>query len=97
MRILQTKIAKEISEAHKIPYRLAKEIVPDVFRIIAREVNDGNEVRITNFGKFALAKMKPRDVYDLNGNGEMLRIPGRTVPAFVPSNNFRKHEKGGSR
>ena len=79
---------REISKKHSIPYKLAKNIVDDIFAAIEREVKAGNEVRITNFGKFFAKRRAPRTARNL-GHDEEIRIPACWIPFFSPSDNFR--------
>ena len=60
----------------------------DVFDLIKSEISEGNEVRITNFGKFFMREYKPKTVRNFAADDSM-QIPARTVPVFVPSDSFR--------
>ena len=59
-----------------------------IFGFIKSEIARGNEVRITNFGKFLMRERPPKTVRNFSADDNM-RIPARIVPFFVPSDSFR--------
>ena len=57
------KIAKYISLRHGLNMKEAEAIASSVFKCIANQLADGEEVHITGFGKFSVSESPERAVY----------------------------------
>jgi len=67
----------------------ARTIVEDVLDHVFESLARGEDVQITNFGRFELRKRDERTM-DNPKTGETHTIPPRYVVHFTPSNSFKK-------
>lgn len=71
---------------------LAEEIVKNVFETIENEVANGGEVSIHGFGRFTIRHAAARNGRNIN-TGEMIDVPARAVPKFVPHTALKEAVK----
>ena len=88
IKVNRSDIIKEIARKHGIPFTRARDIVNDVFRIISREVADGNAVHVAGFGKFFLKHKRAHPARHISA-GETINLPERDIPVFVPADSFK--------
>jgi DNA-binding protein HU-beta len=65
-----------------------KEVVQDIFAVIAENLAAGNDVAIPGFGKFRVKQSKAREGRNPK-TGETLQIAARTSPAFTPAKELK--------
>ena len=64
-------------------------LIESIFEIIKTELEEGNSVMISGFGKWSVKKKNPRKGRNLQ-TGETMPINARTVVTFKPSAVFRQ-------
>lgn len=82
MVVNKTEIAKEIAMEMDISERTASKMITTVFDYIIDMVAEGNEVLITDFGKFYKAEVKERTVFGYT-------TPAHMVPKFKAGKAFK--------
>jgi len=90
---MSTKTKLDIAEtlANRIGLSISdsKSIVADVFEEIAKSLEKGNTVKISDFGSFELREKNPRMGRNPK-TGEVAEISARTVISFRPSEKMKK-------
>ena len=89
MSLTKINIINSIYEHLGIPKKDCANIVESVFDIIKEELNNGNDVMISGFGKWTVkAKHERRGRNPQTGKAMM--VAARKVVTFKPSNVLRK-------
>jgi integration host factor subunit alpha len=88
MSMTKIDIIKSVYEKLGIPNKDCIRIVESFFDIIKDELNNGNDIKISGFGKWAVKAKKPRKGRNPQ-TGKALTINARKVVTFKPSNALR--------
>jgi nucleoid DNA-binding protein len=67
----------------------ARTMADDILDVIQDRLENGEEVQITNFGRFELRRHKGRTMENPK-TGEQHEVPDRYVVHFSPSDNFKE-------
>ena len=91
---LLTEQMVQMSPSAPVSKRNAKEMVDVFFDLMAKNLIEGQEVKIQGFGNFQLRAKAPRPGRNPR-TGEAARIEERQVVTFHPSNKLKKQMDGG--
>lgn len=83
-------IIEMVSDQTALTKKQAAEAVETVLELIKSTLEQGEEVKITGFGKFQVRNKKPR-VGRNPHTGEELEISARTVMTFKPSPSLKEN------
>jgi nucleoid DNA-binding protein len=78
------KLADALAERTGLARPVAKEVVENVFEILASTVARGGRVSISNFGGFSRAEKRPRMARNPH-NGDKIQVPARKGIKFSVS------------
>ena len=84
----KTELIERIAEEAGVPAGEAQRHFGAFERVVTEALRDGEEVRITGFGKFSVRERKARE----GGNpqtGERMEISASKVPAFSAGNALK--------
>jgi integration host factor subunit alpha len=82
-------IVERIYEKVGFSKKEASEVVDSVFEVIKRHLEDGDKVKVSGFGNFAVHEKKPRKGRNPQ-TGETITIQGRRVLGFKASPMLKK-------
>jgi integration host factor subunit alpha len=82
-------ITESIREKFGMPKKECVKIVESLFDIIKADLNNGNDVMISGFGKWTVKAKKERKGRNPK-TGKAMTINARKVVTFKPSNVLRK-------
>lgn len=82
-------LVHEVAERSGLEVAEAKRAVDEIFNAIETELGNGNEVRLTGFGKFSVSRRKARKGRNPQ-TGEPMRIAAKKVPHFTAGAELRK-------
>ena len=88
MSMTEIDITKSICEKFGIPKKNCVSIVESAFEIIKDDLNKGNDVLISGFGKWTVKAKKERRGRNPK-TGKEVMIDARTVVTFKPSTVLR--------
>ncbi|MEA3241045.1 MAG: integration host factor subunit alpha [Pseudomonadota bacterium] len=83
-------IVETIYEKVGLPKRKSAKIVDMIFDIIKGKLENGENVKVSGFGSFAVRNKNARRGRNPQ-TGEEITISARRVLSFKPSNVLRKH------
>jgi len=92
MSMTKIDIIDSIYEKLGIPKKDCVRIVESVFDIIKDDLNNGNDVMISGFGKWTVKSKKERKGRNPQ-TGKEMRIHARKVVTFMPSQVLRRKLK----
>lgn len=78
-------LIKAVAVKTGMTQKATKEVVDAVFETIAEALAEGNEVKVTNFGKFSTSVRAARTGHNPQNPAEEIEIPETTVVKFKPS------------
>lgn len=91
MSIDKYKLAKEIASKKNISIKEAKDILSLTISLIKEHVENGEEIKFKNFGKFYLKEYKEREIVQkFEGKKRKIKVPAYKKIAFK---SFVKLEK----
>ncbi|MBK5219215.1 MAG: HU family DNA-binding protein [Thermoleophilia bacterium] len=82
-------LARDVAERSGIEVGQAKRAVEATLEAITKQIADGNEVRLTGFGKFSATQRSAREGRNPR-TGETMQIAAKTVPKFSPGAELKK-------
>lgn len=82
-------LVHEVAEGSGLEIAQARRVLDETFRAIETQLGEGNEVRLTGFGKFSVSRRKAREGRNPQ-TGEPIRIAARKVPHFSAGTELRK-------
>jgi len=88
MGMTKIDITESVREKFGIPKKECASIVESLFGIIKNELNNGNDVMISGFGKWTVKAKKARNGRNPK-TGKAMTITARKVITFKPSNVLR--------
>jgi integration host factor subunit alpha len=89
MTLTKNGIIDSIYEKTGIPKKECSSAVESTFEIIKEELESGNPVMISGFGKWSVKKKNPRKGRNPQ-TGDEMTISGRKVVTFKGSQRFKK-------
>ena len=85
--VTKSELTRQVeAKVGKIPH--LHHIVSTVFEMVAKNLVEGNDVTITNFGTFKVVEREAREGRNPR-TGKEIYIPAHNVPIFRASRNFR--------
>lgn len=92
--INKKELVKLVAEATERTQVDAKEVVDATFEAIANALAEGDQVSITNFGKFSTSVRAAREaVNPQDPTGAKIQVPETTVPKFKASSVLKNAVK----
>jgi DNA-binding protein HU-beta len=82
-------LARGIAERSGLDNRQAKAAVEATLEEISKQIADGNEVRLTGFGKFSAVQRPAREGRNPS-TGETIQIAAKSVPKFSAGAELKK-------
>ena len=82
-------LARGIAERSGLDNRQAKAAVEATLEEISKQIADGNEVRLTGFGKFSAVQRSARSGRNPS-TGETMQIAAKSVPKFSAGAELKK-------
>lgn len=89
MGLTKKELGEYIASNHNFPKGVGHNIVDDLFKVIANELNNGGEVAIHGFGKFVTSKRSAREGRN-PATGAPVQIEAKTMVKFKPSANLKE-------
>lgn len=84
----KTELIERIAEEAGVPEGEAQRYFGAFERVVTEALKDGEEVRITGFGKFSVRERKAREGRNPQ-TGEKMKIAAQKVPAFSAGNALK--------
>jgi DNA-binding protein HU-beta len=82
-------LIERIAEEADLPKGEAQKHIEAFEQVVAEALKEGEEVRITGFGKFSLRERKAREGRNPQ-TGEKMKIAASKVPAFSAGNALKE-------
>lgn len=82
-------LARGVAERSGLDNSQAKKAVEATLEEISKQIGDGNEVRLTGFGKFSAAQRAAREGRNPR-TGEAMQIVPKRVPKFTAGAGLKK-------
>src|ERR1700760_3471114 len=82
-------LVHEVAERSGLEVEAARRFLEETLRAIETELGNGNEVRLTGFGKFSVSRRKAREGRNPQ-TGEPMRIAAKKVPHFTAGAELKK-------
>lgn len=82
-------LVQEVAERSGLEIAEARRAVEEMFKAIETQLGNGNEVRLTGFGKFSVSRRKAREGRNPQ-TGEPMKIAAKKVPHFSAGAELRK-------
>lgn len=82
-------LARGVAERSGLDNSQAKKAVEATLEEISKQIGDGNEVRLTGFGKFSAAQRAAREGRNPS-TGETIQIAAKRVPKFSAGAELKK-------
>jgi DNA-binding protein HU-beta len=82
-------LTRGVAERSGLEVGQAKKAVEATLEEISKQLSDGNEIRLTGFGKFAAVARSAREGRNPK-TGESMQIPAKTVPKFSAGAELKK-------
>jgi DNA-binding protein HU-beta len=82
-------LIERIAEKADLPKGEAQKHIEAFEQVVAEALKEGEEVRITGFGKFSLRERKAREGRNPQ-TGEKMKIAASKVPAFSAGNALKE-------
>ena len=82
-------LARDVAARTGIDAGQSKLAVEATLEAIAKQIGDGNEVRLTGFGKFSAVQREARQGRNPQ-TGETMQIAAKRVPKFSPGAELKK-------
>lgn len=82
-------LVHEVAETSGLGVADARRVLDETFRAIETQLGEGNEVRLTGFGKFSVSRRKAREGRNPQ-TGEPMRIAAKKVPHFSAGAELKK-------
>ena len=87
-----TEFIKKVSKESGVGRKVVAKVVPAVWRVLKREILNGESVNVTGFARFELSKRKPYTARDPR-NGNEVEVAGRYVLKYKLSQRMRDQLK----
>jgi integration host factor subunit alpha len=94
MTMTKADIVERIYEKVGFSKKEATEVVESIFELVKRRLEQGEKVKISGFGNFAVNEKRPRKGRNPQ-TGEEIVISGRRVLTFKASQVLKKTMNGG--
>ena len=85
----KSELIERIAEEAEVPKSEAHKHFEAFEQVVTEALKDGEEVRITGFGKFSVRERKAREGRNPQ-TGEKLKIAAQKVPAFSAGNALKE-------
>lgn len=82
-------LAREVADKSGLEVGQAKRALEATLSAIEEQIGEGNEVRLTGFGKFSVAQRGARQGRNPR-TGEMMEIAAKSVPRFSAGAELKK-------
>lgn len=82
-------LARDVAAKSGLEVGQAKRALEATLRSIEEQMGEGNEVRLTGFGKFSVSERSARTGRNPR-TGEMMQIAAKSVPKFSAGAELRK-------
>jgi DNA-binding protein HU-beta len=82
-------LARRVAARSGLEVGQAKSAVDATLEEISKQIGDGNEVRLTGFGKFSVAQRAARQGHNPS-TGEKIQIAAKSVPKFSAGAELKK-------
>jgi DNA-binding protein HU-beta len=82
-------LTRGVAERSGLEVGQAKKAVEATLEEISKQLSDGNEIRLTGFGKFSAVARSAREGRNPK-TGESMQIPAKTVPKFSAGAELKK-------
>ena len=81
-------IIEELAATLDLPKVQAGRSINCFLSIIKTALKNGDQVKLSKFGTFLTKKRKEREVRNIK-TGDLISIPAKRVPIFVPGQEFK--------
>ena len=88
MTVTKQKLIESIQSQTEFSKKQSTELVESVIEYISSSLENGEDVLISNFGKFQVKEKNARKGRNPS-TGEQMILPARKVVSFRASNNFK--------
>jgi DNA-binding protein HU-beta len=85
----KTELIERVAQEAKVSTSEAQKHFEAFERVVTEALKDGEEVRITGFGKFSVRERKAREGRNPQTR-EKIKIPAKRVPAFSAGNALKE-------
>jgi nucleoid DNA-binding protein len=85
----KSEIIRAVAKEVKVPAKDAEKIIESFLDIVCLSLSCGEEVLITNFGKFEL-RQRPAMIHRNPKSGEKVEVPAKVYLGFKPSGSLRE-------
>jgi DNA-binding protein HU-beta len=82
-------LARDVAERSGLEVSQAKRALAATLEAIEKQIGEGNEVRLTGFGKFSVSERAARQGRNPR-TGESMQIAAKTVPRFSAGAELKK-------
>jgi DNA-binding protein HU-beta len=82
-------LARDVADRSGLEVGQAKRAIAATLEAIERQIGEGNEVRLTGFGKFSVSQRAARQGRNPR-TGERMQIAAKAVPRFSAGAELRK-------
>jgi DNA-binding protein HU-beta len=82
-------LARDVAQRSGLEVGQAKRALAATLEAIERQIGEGNEVRLTGFGKFSVSERAARQGRNPR-TGETMQIAARSVPKFSAGAELKK-------
>lgn len=82
-------LARDVAQRSGLEVGQAKRALAATLEAIEKQIGDGNEVRLTGFGKFSVSERATRQGRNPR-TGESMQIAAKSVPKFSAGAELRK-------
>jgi DNA-binding protein HU-beta len=82
-------LAREVAEKSGLGVAEAKRALEATLKVIEEQIGEGNEVRLTGFGKFSVSRRAARQGRNPR-TGETMEIAAKSVPKFSAGAELKK-------
>src|SRR3954464_13958793 len=82
-------LVHEVAERSGLGIAEATRVLEETLAVIETQLGEGNEVRLTGFGKFSVSRRKAREGRNPQ-TGESMRIAAKKVPHFSAGAELRE-------
>ena len=86
-------LSKKVASNLNITQVAVREVVDELIHVLKEEIKNGEEIKITGFGKF-YAEHQDARVYKNPQTGEPVNIPEKDVPKFKYFDGYKKEVAG---
>lgn len=85
-------LSREIAADVELTDKKTKEVVRQIFEVMAENLEEGHEINVPEFGKFRVKESKARTGRNPK-TGEEIDIPAKKAPNFLAAKNLKNRIK----